>query len=218
MLKRRSFWIYILLSFFILASALYFRAFVSLYFISPLAQFFWAVYRLFASVHQKVYWFLLVGLIVFLAYRIIFFASKEPENRDTDELDKPKRREQFWVKTISNAINNEGDAREFLRRQLGKLFLSACNLNVQTETGGVETVLLNMQPPLPIKLLSLINPSDGEHAKHAESVNFAFARHMFQLLWWRKKQMREAIYKDIAETIQSMEDYLEIDHENEPSR
>lgn len=217
MLKNRSFWIYILLTFFILASAVYFHAFVYLYLISPLAKLFWVVYRLFASIHQRVYWFLLVGLIVFLAYRIVFFVSKEPVDKDTEGLDKPKRREQFWVKTISNAINNEDDSREFLRRQLGQLFLSASNLRAQFRMDEAETILLNVQPPLPTKLLFLLNQSEGEPVR-TKGVDFTFARRVFQSLGWRKARMRKVIYNDIAEILQSMEDYLEIDHEKESSR
>lgn len=215
MVKKQLFWIYILIFLLILVSAVYFRSFIFPYVISPVAQFLWAIYRIFASVHQRVYWLLLVGLIILLAYRVIFSIPRDFQDKYLSELSKPIGREQFWLKVISRAIKQGEDSHEFLRRQLGQLFLSASNLSALTKTGAIEKSLRNAQPPLPTNLLSLFRESYGGDEKRSIRVDFAFARHVFQGIWWRRKRMAKARYKEIDTILKSMENYLEIDHENE---
>lgn len=213
MVKKRLFRTYILISVLILGSGICFRSFLFPNVILPMAQFFWAIYRVFASVNQRVYWLLLVGMVLYLAYRVIFSIPKETQDKYLTELDKPKGREQFWLETISNAIENGEDSREFLRRQLGQLFLSASNLSALSKNGGVEKALLNVQPPLSSNLLSLFKESANEDKKRFHSAGFAFVRRMFQGLWWSRRRMAEASYKEIDTVLRSMEKYLEIDHE-----
>jgi hypothetical protein len=213
-IKKWLFWIYILSFVFILGSAIYFWSLVFPNVILPTAQFFWAIYRIFASVNQRVYWVILVGIIVLLAYRVIFSIPKDIQDKYVTELDKPVRREQFWLETISNAIKNGEGSRIFLRRQLGQLFLSASNLNALSKTEDIEIALLNLQPPLPTNLLLLFKKGGDGHEKRLHTVDFTFARHIFDGMWWRRKRMAEVTYKNIDAILQSMEEYLEIDHEN----
>jgi hypothetical protein len=212
-LKKRLFWIYFLTIFFILGFTIYFRTFIYSYAILPFAQFFWAIFRMFAGLNQKVYWYLLVVLIIFLTYRIIYSLPKSTQDKYSNELNTSKSREQFWLKTISSAIDNREGSREYLRWQLAQLFLSASNLSPLAKVENPKILLMGVQPPLPTKLLSLFQECDDEYKKRFPGVDLVFA-----FMWWKKYQSRDAACNEINEILQSMEDYLEIDYENEPSR
>lgn len=216
-MKKQWSWIYLLLLCLIIGSAFYFRAFLYFYVISPFAQFSWAIYRIFASLDQEVYWFLLIGLIIFFGYRSIYSIPAGTQDKYAAALNSQKNREHFWLKAISTAIENGEGSREFLRRQFGQLFLSASNLSMRAKDDDTKTLLLSVQPPLPTELLSLFQESDRESKKRFRGVDSAFDKYVLQNMWWKKRQARAANYKEVNEILQSMEIYLEIDHENEPN-
>ena len=205
--KKWLTWIYILVFIVFLGTAIYFRSFLFPNLILPVAQFFWAIYRVFVSVNQRVYWVLLVGFVIFLAYRILFSIPKEAQDKYLAEAEKPVRREQFWLETISKAVKNKEGARELLHRQFGQLFRSVSNLHIATNGEDPQIALSNLQASLPPKLLSLL--SDGSHE---DKKRFPVQR------WWTRKRSAKLARKEIEATITMMEDYLEIKHEDEPHR
>ena len=205
--KKWLTWIYILVFIVFLGAAFYFRSFLFANLILPVAQFFWAIYRVFASVNQGVYWVLLVGLVIFLAYRILFSIPKEAQDKYLAEAEKAVGREQFWEEAISKAIKNEEGAREFLHRQFGQLFRSASNLGIAANGEDPQIALSNLQSSLPPKLLSLLLDGSNEDKKR-----FPFQR------WRNRRRSAKIARNEIEATITIMEDYLEIEHENEPHR
>ena len=205
--KKWLLWIYLLVFIVFLGAAFYFRLFLFANLILPAAQFFWLIYRVFASVNQRVYWALLVGLVIFLTYRILFSMPKETRDKYDVEANKPEGREQFWLETISKTIKNEEGARELLHRQLGQILRSASNLRIATNRDNPQTDLSNLRASLPPKLFSLLLDESLEDNKR-----FLVQR------WWDRKRSAKITCKDIEATITMMEDYLEIKHENEPRR
>jgi hypothetical protein len=99
------------------------RSFINVYFVQPIALFLWAAWRVLASVHQNVYWtLLLVGGFLPLVWMI--FSAKGVTARSAYRQDPlPPGRVEYWEQLLAGVHGNQKD-QERVRKEWGMLIQS----------------------------------------------------------------------------------------------
>ena len=200
--SRRIAWLLI-----ILGSGLFlgvvFRAFIFANLVVPIALVFWLLWRVVLSVHQALYWgLLLVGAGGLAAYRL---AQITAAIEDTSLLPAPDtilRSIGYW-RTSLLANNNEGEPSMTLRRELGRLVVSIYTSKHPEARGFDQFEALRLrQVALPDSVYTFLFEEDSPAARRT------WKRRLQRLAQTPARWMRRWTGRDKAEYYQSIEEML----------
>lgn len=116
---------FLLLSLF-LGSAVIFRTFLITNIFEPIAMLFWAAWRILSSVHQNIYWIILVLICSIPVIRLIPF-RRYTSGSAYREAYSPIDRVEDWLRLMKNAPLGMAET-EYLRDGLKRLLISAQQL------------------------------------------------------------------------------------------
>ncbi len=194
----------------LLALAIYFRAFVVANIFEPVAMLFWAVWRIVASIHQNVYWVILVLACFVIVARLMPFRRNIARSAYRDEHSSVNRVES-WLRLMKNAPLGT-DETDYLRDDLKRLLVSIQRLersqSVEPDGGSPLDAT-----PLPPTVHGFLFPANGKH-------KIVSGDGRLRLLFWMPKWFRRWVNRvfrldnpAIEETLAWMESLMEINND-----
>lgn len=174
-----------------------FRSFLGQYVLTPLTLLAQTAWQMISSVHQNVYWTVLV-IFCFLLAKFIIPSNKEKQPSSAYRYDyKPPDQYIIWRKNFEDSALGEKE-KEFLRQSLYDLYITLVS-NQGKDTLPVEQ--LSMPPAVK---QYLFNPQKEKNL-------------LLRLMpWWLRKQTSKYFYRDntsIDDLLKWMEKELEINDE-----
>ena len=189
-----------------------FRSFIFMYIVRPVALLFWALWRVVSSVHQNIYWVVLIVLCLILIMRIL------PSDQDTssrsiyNDRDKSLARVEYWRTLMKEAIPGN-DKNRILRDSLRNLLISAISQNGQFARNDFENFISSGEAPISPAAQQYIFPPGKRDSKFSIKQKITI---LFLTPKWLRKWTGKFIHQDyssIDETLRWMESELEIDNE-----
>lgn len=189
-----------------------FRSFIFMYIVRPVALLFWALWRVVSSVHQNVYWVVLIVLCLILIMRIIP-PGKETSSRSIyNDRDKSLARVEYWQTLMKEAIPGN-DKNRLLRENLRNLLNSVTSENGQIARNDLEKIITSGEAPISPAAQQYIFPPGKRDSKFSIKQKITI---LFLTPKWLRKWTGKFIHQDyssIDETLRWMESELEIDYE-----
>jgi len=197
---------------FVIILVIFFRPFLQTNIVEPLVLVIWLIFRVIASVDQKIYW----GILVFLScYLIIrnFVVKTESSTGFAKTLPKePVRGVEFWRSAFESATY-EKENFHLLRQNMKDLLVSAVMQKEHLTNTQAQTALDDKQLPLPDSVYAFIYPPKSSGNSWGKNFNSWVAQHIpVALRRWNSGAAREH-YQSINEVLQWMETYLEMKNE-----
>lgn len=197
---------------FIIILVIFFRPFLQTNIVEPLVLIIWLIFRVIASVDQKIYW----GILVFLScYLIIrnFVVKTESTTGFAKTLPKePVRGVEFWRLAFESAAYEKGNL-HLLRQNMKDLLVSAVMQKEHLNKAQAQTALDEKQLPIPDSVYAFIYPPKNSGDSWKEKINSWTKKHIpAALRRWNSGAAREH-YQSIEEVLQWMETYLEMKNE-----
>lgn len=206
---RNNWRAFILLSLF-LGLALFFRTFLIMNVFEPIAVLFWAAWRIVSSVHQNIYWTILIVICLILMIRVIPFRKNASGPAYGDEHPLPNRVED-WLRLMKNASLGM-DETDYLRDSLKRLLISIDQLDGFHTMKPDETAMLEAGL-LPETVHRFLFPAKGIR-------NMFSGDHRLQVLsltpkWFRRwaSKVFQIDNPAIEETLAWMESLMEINND-----
>lgn len=189
-----------------------FRSFLMTYIIEPVALLFWAVWRIFSSVDQDIYWIALIIVCSFLVIRLIPSGNVKLTSLEENSTYKPLNRAESWQILIDDATLGRKES-EYLRDNLKDLYVTVFHEGKQvdsTNSADPNSQSESNLSPATQQYLYTERNTDGIIAiGHTRNLIFLLPR---QLRSWAKTYLfKENELMD--EILGLMETELEIDNE-----
>lgn len=205
-------WLGIALSFVLLLLILIFRDFFLTTVIQPLAILIWALFRLLASVHQRIYWTILI-LVSFLLVIRNLPADRNSHIRYEESASLPAiEGYDHWITLIRQSLTLTGD-RKLMRTRLTQILISAISTSEHRDIGIVQNEFFNRELDIPRTIYDFLL---DDSIRHHQPVT-KFKIQLFALLPdWLKKKIKtdsQPAQKTIDQTITWIEKISEINYE-----
>ncbi len=211
-LPRRAAWLLLLLGgglFLILL----FRAFIVTNVVVPIAMLLMLCWRLLLSIHQSVYWGLVIGLAAVLAfYRLIQVAGQE-EEPSTPILDSVLKSVDYWRLWFQLAGNGGPTAARLKQELRHKLVAMYAVKQPEAATFVIHEALRARELPIPDPVYNLL------FSDEQQEIDLSWRQRLQQLAdkpgkWLRHWTGREKAeyYQAVEETLSFMESLMEIKH------
>jgi len=206
-LSRRAAWLLLFLGVGLFLGIL-FRAFIVANVVTPIAMLLLLFWRLLLSIHQAVYWGLVIGLAVGLAfYRLVQVAGHE------EEQSAPAKVVDYW-RLLLQLASDEGPSATSLKHELRhKLVTMYAMKQPEAEPFTIYEALRLRQLPLPDTVYSFL------FSNEAQETNLPWRQRLQRLAdkpgkWLRHWTGRDKVeyYQAVEETITFMEALMEIKH------
>ncbi len=190
-LKER--WLLILVLGTAAATLVIFRAAAVAYFIEPIALLLWAGWNVLASVHQGVYWTILIAAAVILIIRLVPWSQEAAPAPSYAHKPAPPGRIERWQQLIRKGGAGARQAQE-LRVALQQLLASVVAATEHPASENLEESLAATHLRLPEEARDFLFPAKGAHSPLAA--------------FWRRLTRREDA--DLDDLLKWMESELEI--------
>lgn len=211
-LSRRAAWLLLLLGMGLFLGLL-FRAFLVANVVVPIALLLLMFWRLILSVHQAVYWGLVIGLAVGLAfYRLAQVVGRE-EEQPTPVPDSVLRIVNYWRLSIRLA-SDEGPTAASLKRELRyKLVAMYATQQPEAAPFTIYEALQSRQFPLPDTVYSFLFGDEAQKTKLSwrQRLQRLAAKPGKWLHHWTGRD-KEEYYQAVEDTLTFMEAFMEIKH------
>ncbi len=195
----------------LLLAVLAFPSLAAAYVVEPVAMSVWAVWRIIASVHQGVYWILLVVLCALLIIRVFSTCSPAEPLATQRPMEKQRTRVEHWQALFRLAARTQGgDAA--LRRSLRNLLASTIAQADRPADGGLHEALAARHISLPPSMQEYlgIRPPSATPAGRGPSLSLRIVTAVRRRLDVLANRNQPAI----EEILRWMEAATEISHDN----
>ncbi len=201
--------------------AVLFRGFLFTNFVRPIALLLWLLWRFLLSVHQALYWGLLILAAVCLAvYRLAQVVAAAEEVLLTPAVDTMSQSINYWQTSIGST-SSDGVSPFTLKRGLVRLLVNIhAARNPDAKAFELFEALRLRQTPLPARVYAFLFPDEVAKTKAS------WKGRLEQLMerpgrWIRRVTGREQAeyYQTLEETLTLMEELMETrhgDHSNPP--
>ena len=171
---------------------------------------FWAAWRLISSVHQNVYWMILILICSIPVIRLIPFRRNTSSSAYRDEYSPPNR-VQDWLTLMKNASLEMSEA-EHLRSNLKKLLISIHQLE-RFHPMKSEEIVVPEAASLPLAVRRFLFPAQGKYKTFSRD----YRLHVLFLTpkWFRRwaSKLFQIQNTEIEETLTWMESQMEISND-----
>lgn len=207
-----TFLIFILLVF----SIVFFRSFLMVYIIKPIALLCWAIWRIIASVNQNIYWVILIALCIIFIVRMIPFEDGKPSKPSYVYSYKPPTRAEYWRNLIIDSVLGKNE-NEKLRKNMKELLIKVISqiegINAMKAEKLVEKRIIHLSPSA-YKYFFLSNKKGLRFQENK-------LNNIYLLPRWLRKFGRKFIHQNnsmIDEILDYMETELEINDGKQSGR
>lgn len=211
-LSRRTAWLLILLGVGLFLG-LIFRAFILTNVVVPIAALLLLFWRLLLSVHQMVYWGLVIGLAVGLIfYRLIQVAGhlEEPSAPVPDSVLKSVDDWRIWLRLASDEGPSTARLKQELRHKLVAMYAAK---QPEVATFVIYEALRSRQLPLPDKVYNLLFGDEMQETELSwrQRLEWLAGKPGKWLRHWTGRDKAD-YYQAVEEVLTFMESFMEIKH------
>jgi len=185
-----------------------FRSFFLAYIIEPISLLCWAVLRILNSVHQNIYWVMLIAVCVILVIHLIPMERDNITRSTYDYRYRSRNRAEHWKRLIANAMYGDKDV-EPLRESLKKLLMSTLSENEESGSKDFEETAISKRVSLSPRAMGFLFPSkrSGEESSGGGRSNvFCFTP------GWLRERAGKSVQRDAA-SIDEILEYIETEME-----
>ncbi len=194
--------------------AVLFRTFIYTNFIMPIALLLWLLWRVVLSVHQALYWGLLILAAACLAvYRLAHVVAAPEEVLLLPPVDTMSQSISYWQTSIGS-INTDAVAPFTLKRSLVRLLVNIyASRSPDAKAFDLFEALRLRQTPLPARVYTFLFPDEVAQTKASWKGRL---EHLVERpgRWIRRVTGREQAdyYQTLEETLTLMEELMETRH------
>ena len=195
-----------------LALVLWFRSFLMMNIIEPIAILLWAFWRIITSVNQNIYWMVLIVICLILVIRLVPSGDDNSPSPAYNYVYKSLNRVEHWRILIKDAILGKEET-EYLRDSLKKLFISVIAQAERSDPTDLEEIIATEKIPLPIAAHRFLFPPKGMGGMFSTSRRLNI---MFLTPRWFRRWAGKFIQQDttsIDKILEWMESEMEISYD-----
>jgi len=189
-----------------------FRSFLMIYIVEPIALLFWATWRIVSSVHQNIYWIILIALCIILMIRKLPFEGRKTSRLSYTYSYKPPARVDYWRILIKDSILGKNE-NEWLRKYLKEILITVIAQTEGIPAMEVEKIVEKGMTPLSSSAHQYLFASNVKGKfYHEYKLNIVYF-----LPRWLRRFGRKFIHQNnsvIDEILDYTETELEINDEN----
>lgn len=200
---------FIVLSLF-LGSAIIFRTFLITNIFEPIAMLFWAAWRIVSSVHQNIYWIILILICSIPVMRLIPFRRNTSGSAYRDDYS-PIERVEDWQTLMKNAPLGMAET-GYLRDSLKRLLISVQQLE-RFSSVKLDQIAVPEAASLPLAVRRFLFPAKEKDKMPSEDFRLQL---LFLTPKWFRRWAGKVFQIDnsaIEETLMWMESLMEISND-----
>lgn len=190
---------------FLLGLVLYFRSFLMINIVEPIAILLWLIWRIATSIGQHIYWVILIVLCLYFMLRLVPYENSNSLAPAYNYEYRPPSRVEYWQLLMKDAIRGKVKV-ENLRDALKDLLCSIIAHTDRAYPASLEQRVKSGPSPLPVGAHRFVFPPEKIHRLHLLS----------HVPWWFQMRVGKYHSQDntsISELIQWMEFVMEINNE-----
>lgn len=188
-----------------------FRSILMVYIVEPIALLFWAIWRIASSVHQNIYWIILIALCIIFTTRQLSFVVRKTSKLSYTYSYKSPTQVDYWRILIKDSILGKNED-EWLRKHLKELLKTVISQSEGVSAMEVEKIVENRMTPL--------SPSAHQYLFSSNMKGKFFQKNTLNTLYflprWLRKRVRNFVHQNysiIDEILDYTETELEINDE-----
>jgi hypothetical protein len=181
------------------------------YIVEPIALLFWAIWRIASSVHQNVYWIILIAICIIFMTRQLSFAVRKTSRFSYTYSYKSPTQVDFWRTLIKDSTLGKNE-NEWLRKYLKELLKTVISQSEGVSAMEVEKIVENRMTPL--------SPSAHQYLFSSNMKGKFFQKNTLNTLYffprWLRRWGRKFVHQNyslIDEILDYTETELEINDE-----
>jgi hypothetical protein len=228
--KINIYWILLFCLAVALALGFTFRAFVLDYLVQPLALVLWAARRLWLAIDQEVYWIIAILVVLVLTLRALRLQRAAVQRNSYIEAQSQSDRQAYWrILLQRSASGGRSPSREVLLAELRTLlaraggpqvdrsaYLDAASLGLiydAVASSAPDSTAADNHGPLPPGVAAFLYPDWQRNAQPARTFIARLTAALRRLAGWRLGRSSANFYTAVSATLDTIETYLEIEHD-----
>jgi len=185
----------------------FFRSLLMAYIVEPIALLCWAIWRIVSSVHQNIYWIVLIALCIALIIRKLPFAGRKTSRLSYTYSYKPPTQVDYWRILIKDSVLGKNE-NEWLRKYLKELFTT-----VISHTEGIPAMEVEKNFE---KRMTPLSPSAHQYLFSSNMKGKFFQKNTLNTLYflprWLRRWGRKFVHQNYS-LIDEILDYTETELE-----